>query len=315
MKQPNKAPLSIDPGPLKKHFAAWQEWLEMARGMSRHTVGSYGIDVREFIVFLQGHTGENITQKALSQLELRDFRAWLAYRAGQGLEASSNARALSSVKNFFRFLNKEHGIKCDAVFALRTPKQKKSLPKAMEEGESASAMAHIAELQEEEWVGKRDLALLLLTYGAGLRIGEALGLTRKQLENADTLIVLGKGNKERMVPLLPVVCAAVADYIKACPYPLPKDAPVFLGKQGKPLQPAIFQKQIRKLRSLAGLPESATPHAFRHSFATHLLSAGTDLRTIQELLGHASLSTTQRYTHVDSKRLMDAYNAAHPRAS
>lgn len=293
---------------------SWVSSLSTLKGYSPHTLTAYRHDVLGFLQFMAEHRGETISKRLLSQAELRDGRAWLASRASDGMDASSNARALSAVKSFFRWLEREGKGANAAILALRAPKLKKPLPKALAEAQSREAVAQVAALQKESWVGLRDGALLTLIYGCGLRISEALSLTRKQLEGADSLIVRGKGNKQRMVPVLPAVRAALAAYFDACPHPLSGDSPAFIGEKGKPLQPAVFQKQIRLLRGYIGLPEAATPHAFRHSFATHLLSGGGDLRSIQELLGHASLSTTQRYTHVDKERLMNAYQNAHPRA-
>ena len=231
----------------------------------------------------------------------------------QHFEPTSTARALSTVKSFYRYLEKQGTLTNPVIFHLRGPKLKKALPKALGVEQAQQALETIGTQHEDEWVNKRDLALLVLIYGSGLRISEALSLTTAD-NKGDSLTIIGKGNKQRMVPLLPVIKNAIADYMSACPYPFTATAPLFLGKRGQPLNPAIFQLQLRKLRAALNLPESTTPHAFRHSFATHLLSAGGDLRSIQELLGHTSLSTTQRYTHVDKARLMQAYQNAHPRA-
>jgi integrase/recombinase XerC len=219
------------------------------------------------------------------------------------------------VRGFFRHLEKGGVLENPAVHHVRTPKLPKSLPKALSEDQSLASLAGVGANHKEEWVTLRDVALLTLIYGCGLRIGEALALTPAQLpEGALALTLTGKGNKQRMVPILPQVHEAIAAYKKACPFALAPKEPLFKGARGKKLQPAIFQKEIRQLRSALGLPDSATPHAFRHSFATHLLAGGGDLRTIQELLGHADLSTTQRYTKVDHERLLSAYQKAHPRA-
>ncbi len=259
------------------------------------------------------HLGAEVAVDDLKNLEARDIRAWLASRL-EHFEAASTARALSTVKSFFRWLEKQGAIKNAAIFHIRSPKIKKSLPRALAETQAAEALSAIGTQHEEEWINKRDLALLVLIYGCGLRISEALSLRYGDIPEGDALIITGKGNKQRMVPVLPVVKEAIADYVSACPYPFIPATPLFLGQRGKALDPAIFQLQLRKLRRAIGLPESATPHAFRHSFATHLLSAGGDLRSIQELLGHASLSTTQRYTHVDKERLLKAYGEECPSA-
>lgn len=293
----------------------WLDWLKNIKRSSAYTLTSYAHDLEHFTAFMAQHTGGRVGLGTLKTLAQRDFRAWLAYRVEEGLEPASNARALSAVKTFFRFLERHSHIENAAIFNIRTPKLKKALPKALSQDESVSAMETISELQDETWVGKRDLALLTLIYGCGLRIGEALSLRYGDMAgDHDSIRITGKGNKQRDVPILPIVKEAIANYLGACPYPMNTASPLFVGKRGGALDAGVFQAQLRKLRGLAGLPETATPHAFRHSFATHLLSAGADLRSIQELLGHASLSTTQRYTHVDKDRLLKAYRSAHPRA-
>jgi len=293
--------------------ASWQEWLATVKRASRHTVVSYGNDLGHFIGFLNGHFGGRIAMAHLEKLQAKDIRAWLASRGGD-YEAASNARALSTVKSFYRYLEKQGYAKNAAIFHIRSPKIKKALPKALAVEQAAQAMEEMGKHHNEDWINRRDLALLVLIYGCGLRISEALSLRYRDIPKGDTLSIIGKGNKERQVPVLPAVKTAIAEYVESCPYPLTSDAPLFIGARGKKLDPAIFQRELRKLRAQLNLPDTTTPHAFRHSFATHLLSAGGDLRSIQELLGHASLSTTQRYTHVDKERLMSAYKNAHPRA-
>lgn len=311
MSSPSSEPLPAS-DELAMLVRQWEGWLREVKRASEHTVISYQNDLRQFFGFLSAHLGGKVTLKALATLEPRDLRAWLASRLGE-YQPASTARALSTVKSFFRALEKQGKLKNEAVFHIKSPKLKKSLPKALAEEQSAAALTAIGSQHAEEWLNKRDLALLTLIYGCGLRIGEALGLRYKD-KPGEALTITGKGNKQRAVPVLPVVKEAIADYLASCPYAFEPDSPLFLGKRGKALDPAIFQRELRKLRQALGLPESTTPHAFRHSFATHLLSAGGDLRSIQELLGHASLSTTQRYTHVDKERLLKAYNNAHPRA-
>ena len=303
-------PISKD---VREALAAWQTWLLTVKRASRHTVVSYANDMAHFLCFLSGYLGGRVTLSHVGALTARDIRAWLAGRAG-AFEASSTARALSTVKSFCRWLEKQgHGVST-AIFHIRSPKIKKSLPKALGVEQARQAIEAAGEHHEESWVAKRDLALLMLLYGCGLRISEALSLRYNDIPKGDVLIIIGKGNKERHVPVLAVVVQAIDAYVVACPYPFTPGAPLFLGVRGKALDPAIFQKTLRTIRRQLSLPETATPHAFRHSFATHLLSAGGDLRSIQELLGHASLSTTQRYTHVDKERLLGAYKNAHPRA-
>ncbi len=294
----------------------WQGWLRDERRASPHTLEAYSRDLIDFFAFEAGHLGGPPALAELEALRPADVRAWLAARMGRGLERSSNARALSVVRNFFRWLQRQGLAENPAVIATRAPKVPQSVPKALSATEAGDAVEHVAALAAEDWVGKRDTAVLLLLYGCGLRIGEALSLTRAEAPapGHDSLRVLGKGRKERIVPLLPVVVAAVQDYLAACPFALAPDGPLFRGARGGPLRARILQQRMQALRRLFGLPESATPHALRHSFATHLLAGGGDLRAIQELLGHASLSTTQRYTAVDAAHLLHVYEKAHPRA-
>jgi integrase/recombinase XerC len=298
---------------LGQAMIAWETWLTTIKRASNHTVISYQNDLGHFCAFLSGHLGGEVSLKHLHSLTARDIRGWLASRTGK-FEAASNARALSTVKSFFRWLEKQGKVENAAIFHIRSPKIKKALPRALAPEQAEASLSAIAIHHDEEWINKRDLALLTLIYGAGLRIGEALSLTYKNIPKGDVISIIGKGNKERQVPLLPIIKKAIEDYVSACPYGFEADSPLFLGARGKKLSPVIFQRELRKLRQLLNLPESTTPHAFRHSFATHLLSAGGDLRSIQELLGHASLSTTQRYTHVDKERLLKAYKNSHPRA-
>jgi integrase/recombinase XerC len=292
----------------------WAAWLRNEKRASVHTLDAYGHDLCDFLEFLVAHVGGPIGLETLAGLQLRDFRAWLAARSGRDLARSSTARALSTVRGFFRRLERAELVHNGAVSMLRTPKVPKSVPKALSENEAFTAISAAAEMESEPWVASRDTAVLLLLYGAGLRIGEALGLNRRDVPRGSALRVTGKGNKERVVPLLPVVTKAIMEYVSACPHALVPEGPLFVGKRGKRLQAAHVQATLRRVRRALGLPETATPHALRHSFATHLLASGGDLRTIQELLGHASLSTTQRYTAVDMARLSEVYRAAHPRA-
>lgn len=305
--------LPITPS-LSSALEAWEEWLADIKRSSNHTVVSYKNDISHFLQFASEHLGGKVGFSELQNLENKDIRAWLAARLTWGYEASSNARALSVVKGFFRYLEKQGKIKNAAVLAMRGMKIKKSLPRALGEGEAKEALGELSHLHAEPWINARDLALLTLIYGCGLRISEALSVTYGDIVGKDSIIITGKGNKQRKVPVLPVVGQAVAQYVELCPYSFSGSDLLFLGLRGEVLNPAVFQRQLRVLRGLLNLPDTTTPHAFRHSFATHLLSAGADLRSIQELLGHASLSTTQRYTHVDKTRLLAAYKNAHPRA-
>ncbi len=242
------------------------------------------------------------------------WKSYLAHRANLGIARSSIARGMSTLRSFFRFLDRSGLVHNPAVGAVKTPKLPKTVPKALDEGEAKAAISTAAELQDEPWLAARDRALLILLYGCGLRIGEALSLNCGDVPKGDTLRVIGKGRKERIVPVLPIVRDAIRAYRDLCPFAAERDAPLFVGARGKALNPGVVQRQMRRLRALLGLAETATPHALRHSFATHLLAQGGDLRTIQELLGHASLSTTQRYTAVDEAHLTRVYRAAHPRA-
>ncbi len=300
---------------------AWRDWLKSERRLAAHTLIAYEHDVSNFLGFMTTYLGSPPTLEALAKLKPAEFRAWLAERARQGLARTSTARAFSSVRSFFHFLDKRGLAHNASIGAIQTPKLPRSVPKALSEKDMDELLDTESVQERAAWIDLRDQAVLVLLYGAGLRIGEALGLTRGTVEGLlktgqDTLQITGKGNKARLVPLLPQAIEAMKAYRDACPFMSalgPNDA-FFLGARGGPLDPAIVQKRVREIRHALGLPESVTPHALRHSFATHLLGAGGDLRTIQELLGHASLSTTQRYTDVDAERLNAVYRAAHPRA-
>lgn len=293
----------------------WRAWLAYERRASAHTLDAYGRDLAAFFQFMAGHLGFRPGLKDLEKMKAVDFRSYLAGRAAVGLARTSTARAMATLRSFFRFLSRSGLVANAAIGAVRTPKTPKSVPKALSVEEALRAMDAVAEFSNEVWIGKRDRALLMMLYGCGLRIGEALALNRGQAPDGESMIITGKGNKQRMAPVLPVVREAVDDYLSACPYRrLGKDDPLFVGARGARLVARVAQRQMQRLRLLLGLPETATPHALRHSFATHLLAGGGDLRTIQELLGHASLSTTQRYTDVDAAHLTKVYRDAHPRA-
>ncbi len=300
---------------LNSAIAAWRAWLSDERRAADHTLVAYEHDLTAFVRFLAGHLGGPPGLSDLQDLKNTDFRAWMARRANDGLARRSTARAVSVVRGFFRFLDRRGLVHNPLGQGLRTPKVPRSVPRPLSVGEARETVAAIATFSGEPWIAKRDTALLALLYGCGLRIGEALGLSRGDVAGRpETLVVTGKGRKQRLVPVLPVVAAAVEDYLAACPFAGGPDAALFLGARGGPLNPGVAQRQMRRVRALLDLPETATPHALRHSFATHLLGRGGDLRTIQELLGHASLSTTQRYTEVDGDRLLAVYRGAHPRA-
>ena len=301
-----------------KALTDWQDWLTHEKHYSAHTLDAYSRDVISFFKFLGRHLGHAPGLEDLDRLSTRDFRGYLARRNSDGLERTSTARAMSTLKTFFKYLVREGRIKNTIIQTVRIPKVPKSIPKALSIEDALTALDVVEELSDELWVGKRNKALLTLLYGCGLRLGEALKLSRDEglraLDGDASLVISGKGGKQRLVPVLPAVSKAIQDYLDVFPFQFEGEAPLFVGVRGKRLNPAIAQKTVRELRALLKLPDSATPHALRHSFATHLLGGGGDLRTIQELLGHASLSSTQRYTEVDGEHLSMVYDATHPRA-
>ena len=299
---------------LSAAIALWSAWLAGERRASAHTIAGYGRDLAAFLDFLTEHVGALPSLATLDGLRPADFRAFLARRAGDGLERSSLARSMSVLRNFVRFLQRRGLTGTTALAALRSPKLPQSVPKPLSVGDAIAAVETAGEVARKEWHQKRDIAFLVLIYGCGLRLSEALGLRRAEAPLGETLTVTGKGGKTRQLPVLPAVREATADYLAACPYRLNADDPLFVGARGGPLHPRLVQRQMTAVRYHLGLPATATPHALRHSFATHLLGAGGDLRAIQELLGHASLSTTQRYTSVETERLLTVYQDAHPRA-
>ncbi|MFT6219878.1 MAG: integrase/recombinase XerC [Rickettsiales bacterium] len=281
-------------------------YLSSEKRCSNHTIKSYQNDISYFFLFLKQHSNSLITKPILTNLTLQDFRSWLAHRHEKDFSNSSTARAISCLRSFFKFLNRHQIVTNHAIDNLKTPKLKKPIPKAVDKIDIDSVMSLVGEFSKLEWLKKRDLALLTLIYGSGFRISEALSLTKNHL-NDGVVIMTGKGNKQRMVPILPIVEQRIDEYLAALPHKIGHYDPIFLGLRGKKYQPASFEKLIQKIREFLNLPNSITPHAFRHSFATHLLENGADLRTIQELLGHSSLSTTQRYTKIDKKRLLEVY--------
>ncbi len=301
---------------LKAALLDWQAWLEHERRASPHTRAAYRRDLTQFLEFLSGHLGALPDLNDLADLRTTDFRAWLARRAEQGIGRASRARGLSVVRGFFRWMARAGVVENPALGVLRTPKLPHSVPKALAIDEARETLSLVQGLARDPWAGKRDTAVLALLYGCGLRIGEALSLNRGEAPapGQEAMSVTGKGNKQRYVPLLPAVIEAVRDYLAACPFILPPEGPLFVGARGKRLGARRVQARMAEARAALGLPATATPHALRHSFATHLLAGGGDLRAIQELLGHASLSTTQRYTDVDAAGLLSVYDRAHPRA-
>lgn len=302
-------------GDLDRAVADWLSHLRHERAAADKTLEAYSRDVRQFLGFLGSHLGHPPCLADLARLETKTFRSFLASRRRTGAQSRSLARTLSALRQLFRWLAAEELIKNRAVLQVASPKVPHSVPKPLTVDRAADVV-DAGPGAELDWVMARDTAVLLLLYGAGLRIAEALGLKTKDAPTGarEVLRIKGKGGKERLVPMLPVVRAAVERYMALCPYPLEADEALFRGAKGGPLSPRIIQLAMERLRANLGLPPTATPHALRHSFATHLLSAGADLRQIQELLGHASLSTTQVYTEVDRERLLAVYDAAHPRS-
>ena len=299
---------------LAEAIAAWRTWLETERRVSAHTTAAYLSDLKTFLDFVAEHKGGLAGLAALESLEHGDFRSYLAQRAMHDRARSSTARALSVLRSFFRFLERTERARNGAISAVRTPRLPHTVPKPVAARDALAMIARAGDTaRKKPWIAARDTALLLLLYGAGLRIDEALGLDADRTPLGESLRILGKGGKERVVPILPAVREAVAAYVEACPFAL-REGPLFRGARGGRLNAGVVQRELRAIRGALGLPDTATPHALRHSFATHLLQAGGDLRAIQELLGHASLSTTQRYTEVDTATLVAVYNDAHPRA-
>lgn len=284
------------------------------RRLSTHTLRAYGLTLERFDDFLARHLGGPVTGGGLAALTTADLRAFLAMRRAEGLAAASAARDVSALKGFFAWARRNEGLAVDAIAALKAPKQPRRLPRAVSPVDVTQMVTVVEEAARQPWIAARDAAVLLLLYGGGLRIGEAMGLTGAVLPLGETLVVTGKRAKTRMVPLLPQVRAAIDDYVRLCPFAVAADAPLFRGVRGGALDAGAVRKAVQAARAALALPASATPHALRHSFATHLLARGADLRQLQELLGHASLSSTQIYTAVDAAQLLDAWAAAHPRA-
>ncbi len=317
--QPRDPRLNCVAPDLQAEIARWLTNLGSERRLSPKTLEAYERDLRQCLVFLGEHWGGLVTLKKFAGIEATDVRAFMAVRRNDDIGGRSLTRALAGLRSFGKFLEREGKGKVGALSAIRAPKIGKSLPKPIQMT-SARQMAD-ADIRagdtRDPWIWARDAAVMALLYGSGLRISEALGLKRRDVPlpgAGDVLVITGKGNKTRMVPVLQNVLALIRDYVVMCPYDLPADGPIFIGARGGQLSPRIIQLTMERLRGGLGLPDSATPHALRHSFATHLLTRGGDLRAIQELLGHASLSTTQIYTGVDADRLLDVYKTTHPRA-
>jgi len=295
----------------------WQTWLRTERRLAENTLSSYHRDAQRFLAFLASHKGSAICLEQLASLHIRDFRAWLTQLHNEGLSPRSRSRALASIRNFFHFLDKEKYGQNPAILAIRRPKMDKRLPHPTQL-ELIEQVIHAAASKRRgraQWIGLRDQALLTLLYGAGLRIGEALGLNANVFDgDPETLIITGKGSRQRMIPILPVIRERIAKYKELCPYEFNPEAALFLGQRGKRLNPGVVQRLVRTLRQELHIGDALTPHGLRHSFATHLLSNGGNLRIIQELLGHSSLSTTQQYTSVADRELHGVFRDTHPRA-
>lgn len=305
--------LTIDTAPdLYDTVQKWQTWLTVEKNVSRHTFRAYTSDVGQFLNFLRQHYDHEIALTTLSSTSLTDFRSWLSRKSMDGLTASSRARSLSGVKNFLHWLDKQGIMHNASVGMVRTPKIPHKLPRPMEQAQAFRLL--FDDQNKNDWVSLRDRALFTLLYGCGLRINEALALNISDLPRDGFIRVMGKGKKEREIPILQIVVETLNMYRSLCPYPEARDRALFMGERGKRLNQGIAQKAIRDVRNLLQLPETATPHALRHSFATHLLQNGANLREIQELLGHSSLSTTQRYTEINADELIRIYKSAHPKS-
>ena len=299
---------------LQNARTGWLTALARERRLSPKTVEAYERDSRQFLQFLTGHLGGPPGLSDIAALRAADLRGFLAHRRSNGAGPRTLGRGLAGIRSLLRFLERQGLASAAGATALRAPKQPKTLPKALTAIDARRVVSSHEQLAEEPWIAARNAAVFSLLYGSGLRISEALGIKAGELPGSDVLRVTGKGGKTRLTPVLPVTRTAVAEYRRLCPHHLEPELPLFRGARGGPLNPALVQREMRKLRSALNLPSTATPHALRHSFATHLLGRGGDLRAIQELLGHASLSTTQIYTDVDTARLLEIYDSAHPRA-
>ena len=295
---------------------SWITWLQKEKKLSPLTVQVYNRVLTQFLSFTQAHLGEEIQLSHLKDLKSKDFRAWMTdLLSAQEQTKSSVTRAVSVIRSFFLFLDQENLVHNPLARNLRAPRREQSLPRALSQEDTRTLLSHASDLVTEEWVGKRDQAFFTLLYGCGLRINEALTLNQGDIPPPNGMLrVQGKGNKERVVPFLPLVWQRIQEYLAICPFLKSHEQPLFYGQQGKRLNVSVAERAITLLRRSLGLPETATPHALRHSFATHLLEENADLRTIQELLGHASLATTQRYTKINRKKLQQVYKNSHPRA-
>ncbi len=297
----------------RDQLESWLTHLKSLDDAAENTITAYRNDLLGFLGFLTRHHGETMGLGGLRRVKSTDMRAWMAHERRRGVSARSLARQLSSVKSFYRWFAERDGFEPTAILATRAPKFQKKLPRPMAKDAAVAMIESVSDQTQEPWIAARDVAVVTLLYGCGLRISEAIGLKFKDTPLPEVLRITGKGDKERVVPVLPAVRDAVDGYVRVMPFQLEPDETLFRGARGGPLNARMIQKVMERARAQLGLPATATPHAMRHSFATHLLEAGGDLRAIQELLGHASLSTTQAYTAVDTARLMEVYDRAHPR--
>jgi integrase/recombinase XerC len=306
-------PASLTDHPARALAARWASHLQHDRRRSAHTVRAYAATAHRLIDFLGRYRGDTIGPAALTNVSAADLRAFLAQRRAEGLGPASAARELSGVRAFLKYAAEQQGVPAQLP-RTRAPRRPRTLPRPAAPEDALGLAENAAEAASAPWIGSRDLAILLLLYGAGLRLAEAMSLTADVLPIGATLRVTGKRSKTRVVPVVPAVREAIDDYVRQCPFPLRGQAPLFVGARGGPLNPDLVRRSVAAARRRLGLPDTLTPHALRHSFATHLLARGADLRALQELLGHASLSSTQIYTAVDAARLLDVYRHAHPRA-
>ncbi|WP_342170054.1 tyrosine recombinase XerC [Rickettsia endosymbiont of Seladonia tumulorum] len=290
----------------------WQKYLSLQKNYSNHTMISYNNDLKHFLEFMNYYNSDIVTMDYIRAADIRLMRSWLAKRKCDNFVTSSIARGLSAIKNFYKFLEKTAELHNHVVFSIKSPKKSKLLPKALSEEEVNISLDHIEEYGNSQWIEIRNKALLVLIYASGLRISEALSITKLHLQNLEFIKIMGKGGKERVIPWLAIARNLITEFLEKLPYELKDDEPIFRGKQGKKLQPPVFNQELIKLKRFYGLPEHLSAHSFRHSFASHLLENGADLRSIQELLGHKSLSTTQSYTKTSIKHLETAYVTAHP---
>jgi len=290
----------------------WQAYLKLQKNYSKNTRESYLNDLKAYFIFIQKYTEESVSIKSISSVDIRMLRSWLSERRFFEYAATSSARALSSIRNFYNYIEKTHKIVCHSIHSVSSPKKPKSLLKALSKEDTLLSLDKIDSLDEVKWIDLRNKSLLTLIYASGLRISEALSITKEHVNKCEYIKIIGKGNKERLIPWIEDVRKLILEYLKELPYEIGENEPIFRSKMGKILLRNNFNTELVKLRRIYGLPEHLTSHSFRHSFATHLLENGADLRSIQDLLGHKSLSTTQRYTKVNLKHLETVYNKSHP---